>query len=93
LRAEDPATTAVVLQGHSGEITTAAIEPYSQWLATGSRDASVRLWYLKTDDLLAEASSVATRNLSAKEWDQYFPFQPYRKTFSHLPVSVPENQR
>ena len=31
------------------------------------------------------AGATAGRNLSAEEWEQYFPGQPYRPTFDHLP--------
>jgi WD40 repeat protein len=43
------------------------------------------LWAWRTDDLIVEACSRLTRNLTPDEWRQYLGYEPYRKTCSNLP--------
>ena len=36
--------SAAVLTGHTGEVTAVAVAPDGSWLASGSRDGTVRIW-------------------------------------------------
>jgi WD40 repeat protein len=57
-----------------------AFSPDSEILATASDDRTARVWALAPANLLDEACSSVTRNLSAEEWQRYLPDQPYRNT-------------
>ena len=62
---------AVVLPGHSGSVNAFAIGPTGQWLATGDTGGTVRLWRMRLEDLLGLACSIAGRDLSAVELEQF----------------------
>jgi hypothetical protein len=60
----------------------------SHWLITDSnRDNRhiVCLWNMRLDELMKLACRTARRNLTEKEWQQYFYGQPYQKTCPELP--------
>ena len=85
LTAEDPAASPGVLYGHQGAVVDVTFSPDGSWLATASRDHTVRVWttYLWTlgdDDLVDLACTVAGRDLTESEWQQYLPGRPYRAT-------------
>ena len=44
-----------------------------------------RVWDLDVDRLITLAEQVTGRNLSQKEWEQFFGQEPYRRTFPGLP--------
>ena len=75
----------VVLRGHSDNVTAVAFSQDGRWLATGSLDATVRLWRMNPDDLVAVACRVAGRNLTQDEWAQYLRGEEYRLTCKNLP--------
>jgi WD40 repeat protein len=85
LTAKDPAANPVTLHGHKGTVSAMAISPNNRWLVTGSLDKTARLWLLQVNDLVNAARAVAGRNLTAEEWNLYFPDAPYHKTFPDLP--------
>ncbi len=95
LRAANPALDSVVLSGQDGTINSVAFSPIKsagtganvQWLATGSSDHTVRLWLVQLDALESQACQVAGRNLTSKEWAQYFPNQAYEKTCNQFPAT------
>jgi len=95
LHAANPASDSVVLPGHDGIINSVTFSPNRsagtgtniQWLATGSSDHTVRLWLIQLDDLKTQACQSAGRNLSLKEWAQYFPNQEYEITCNQWPVT------
>ena len=60
--------------------------PDGKYLATASRDNTARVWFWRPEDLIAEASSRLTRNLTYQEWQRYLPDEPYRKTCSNSPI-------
>lgn len=43
-----PNTLALAFQGHTGRVRSIAIDPYGQYLASGSDDFTVRLWEIET---------------------------------------------
>ena len=53
LEAPDPGRSSIVLRGHSNWVTTSAIDPTGQWLATGGADQAVIPWNLKAPDVAA----------------------------------------
>jgi len=85
LSADDPAAAPIVLRGHNGPILEITTSADSRWVATRSEDNTIRLWHLHLPDLIALARITTGRNLFPAEWAQYFPGQPYRKTFPDLP--------
>jgi WD40 repeat protein len=82
---EDPATDSVVLNGHEDNVTAVAFGLDGRWLATSSLDATVRLWRMQKDDLVAIACRIAGRNLMQDEWEQYYRGEDYRRTCEYLP--------
>jgi hypothetical protein len=52
----------------------------------GSGNGTARLWLLQVDELIDLACRTAGRNLTRREWMQYFPGEPYRPTCPDLPV-------
>jgi hypothetical protein len=47
---------------------------------------TARVWLLRPEDLIAEACSRLTRNLTHAEWRQYIGEEEYRPTCPNLPV-------
>lgn len=58
--------------------------PLGKFLATVSWDRTARVWIWKPEDLMREASTRLTRNLSAEEWRKYLPAEPYRQTIPEI---------
>lgn len=86
LTAKDPNVGSIILYGHEGGIKSLNITLDNRWLVSHSSDGTVRLWNLCINELIDLACRTASRNLTKTEWDQYFPGQPYRKTFPSLPL-------
>jgi WD40 repeat protein len=92
LAAKDPAGSPIALPV-TGEISRAIFTrdgPRSHWLVTATREDQtghdlVRLWNMQLDELVKLACRTAGRNLTEKEWQQYFYGQPYQKTCPELP--------
>jgi len=59
--------------------------PNGRLVATASWDGTARVWLWQPEDLIREASTRLSRNLSAEEWRQFLPDEPYRLT-------IPESQ-
>ena len=40
--------TRAILEGHADDVSTMAVAPHGNWLATGNSDSSVRIWRTST---------------------------------------------
>lgn len=80
----EPYREAVVLKWHEDDVgissRSIAFTPNGEMLVSGHSDGTIRLWNLKTEELLILACRKAGRNLSLEEWQQYFPNEEYRIT-------------
>ena len=70
---------------HSDFVNAVTFSPDGHLLATASTDQTARLWLWQLADLIAEARSQLSRNLTQEEWQQYLGDEPYRKTVPGLP--------
>ena len=70
----------IVLPVGEARVGGAAFSADGDWLMTRSRDTrTLSVWPMKLDALVRLACRTAGRNLTAAEWEQYFPGQPYTK--------------
>ncbi len=70
---------------HEYWVLAIAFSPDGTRVATASSDGSAKVWLWLPEDLINEACSRLTRNLTPKEWCQYLPGEPYCKTCPNLP--------
>ena len=68
------------------EMETMALSPDGHTLAVGTFDTSgtVNLWRLDLTPWPIRACTIANRNLTAEEWQQYLGDEPYGKTCADL---------
>jgi WD40 repeat protein len=75
---------------YQGGVVAVAFSPNGQWIAAGggvgSGGCTVRVWLWQSQDLIAEACSRLTRNLTLEEWEQYIGDESYRIICPNLPV-------
>jgi WD40 repeat protein len=85
ISSEELRSTPIILRGYNGR--SIAFSPDAHWLQEQSLYATYRTyrWNLHISELSALACRTAGRNLTASEWGQYFPGQPYRRTCPELP--------
>jgi WD40 repeat protein len=65
-------------------VTDVDFHPAGTLIATASWDRTVRIWVWKPEDLVAEAATRLTRNLTHAEWHRYLPSEPYRRTIEEI---------
>jgi len=73
-----------------------AVSPDGRLLAAGYEGGRLAIWTVPFEGpggLRDEASKVAGRNLTRKEWARYFPSEHYRKTFPEIPDEDTEEDR
>jgi len=58
--------------------------PGGAWLAAHDVDDVVHVWALDPDRLIRRARHFVGRNLTGREWQEYFPAAVYRRTFGDL---------
>jgi hypothetical protein len=76
----------VARMSHEGEVYYVAFSRDGKYLATASNDKTAGIWLIWPEDLIAEAGSRLTRNLTCQEWRQYLADEPYGKTCPNLPI-------
>ena len=68
---------------HEDDVENLAFSPNGQFLVTSSNNI-VRVWIWRSTDLIKEACSRLTRNLTLEEWQSYIGDEPYRPTCPNL---------
>jgi WD40 repeat protein len=71
----------------NGAVTFAAFTPDGKYLVTMDGDRTIVAWLYRPEDLIVDACSRVTRNLTPAEWEQYIgEALPYRAICSELPL-------
>jgi len=70
---------------HEGPVYAVAFSPNGELVATGSY-RKARIFLVHPKDLMREACTRLTRNLTREEWRQYLRDEPYRPTCPNLPA-------
>jgi len=86
LEIQEASSKAIVARlEHDGDVIDLAFSPRSRWLATASKDGTLRLWPLQTKEIIEQACKLLPRNLTPDEWRQLKIDGPYHKTCPNLP--------
>jgi WD40 repeat protein len=68
------------------EVETMAISPDGHLLALGCFDHTITLWKISWESWLNRACSIANRNFSQAEWEEFIGLEtPYQPTCPDLP--------
>ncbi|MBE0669191.1 MAG: hypothetical protein IH588_01265 [Anaerolineales bacterium] len=73
---------------HDGDVSSVVFSPDGKYVVSGSSgDITIRVWIYRPEDLIAEACSRVTRNLTRAEWNQYIgDALPYQAVCPNLPI-------
>jgi WD40 repeat protein len=74
---------------HNGVVNSIAFSPNGKYVVSGSDDGTARVWIYRPEDLIAEACSRVTRNLTRTEWKLYIgDALPYQAVCPNLPIEA-----
>jgi WD40 repeat protein len=77
----------VARMSHDDNVRLVAFSPDGNYVLSGSDDKAARIWIWRPNDLIAEACSRVTRNLTRDEWEQYIgDALPYQAVCPNLPI-------
>ena len=71
---------------HDAEVTLIAFSPDDKNIISTSKDNNTRLWLWHPNDLVVEACSRLSRNLTRLEWTQYLDNEPFEAVCPNLPI-------
>jgi WD40 repeat protein len=72
---------------HDSGVFSVAFSPDRKYVVSGSWDGTVRVWIYRPEDLIADACSRLSRNLTRAEWEQYIgDALPYQAICPNLPI-------
>jgi len=76
---------------HEPDLVSVIFSPDGKYLVTDSCSFTsdnryVRFWLWRSQDLIEDACSRLSRNLTHQEWQRYLPDEPYRKTSISVPA-------
>ena len=75
---------------HDDDVISIDFTADGNFLMTGSADKTARIWHWRPKDLLELACNRLTRNLTPKEWEEYFRDESYKKTCPDIAVDFAE---
>jgi len=68
----------------TGVVSGICFSADQQMIVTVGMPGPARVWYWRTADLLSQAATKVTRNLTPEEWKKYLGDEPYRKTLKSI---------